>query len=250
MPWTAVGTESDEGEVTTEAGDRRLTPQGEERKQQLLDHATQLFAERGYAETRVIDIVRAAGVAKGLFYWYFDNKEAVFRELVESARLQMRRAQAAAIDPDANPLVRIRQGAEASILFMREQRRLYSMFDFESLDPKLTQLLRRGGDVHARDTARLVTEGIAQGLVRDDDPMLLAWGVVGIVSSYGQLYRTGRLGDVPVADVMRFTGRFVVRSLAASDEVAREAEGDPGRGRLRTSAAHTTPNAATPAPAR
>ena len=62
-------------------GDRRLTRQGHERKRQLLDHAAELFAERGYAETRVIDIVRAAGVAKGLFYWYFDNKEAVFTEI-------------------------------------------------------------------------------------------------------------------------------------------------------------------------
>ena len=68
--------------------DRRLTAQGLERKQQLLDRAAELFAERGYAETRVIDIVRAAGVAKGLFYWYFENKEALFKELAESIRLQ------------------------------------------------------------------------------------------------------------------------------------------------------------------
>ena len=58
--------------------ERRLTAQGLERKQQLLDCAARLFAERGYADTRVIDIVRAAGVAKGLFYWYFENKEALF----------------------------------------------------------------------------------------------------------------------------------------------------------------------------
>jgi AcrR family transcriptional regulator len=61
---------------------RQLTAQGQERKQQLLDHAAELFAERGFADTRVADIVRSAGVAKGLFYWYFENKEALFRELV------------------------------------------------------------------------------------------------------------------------------------------------------------------------
>ena len=86
--------------------DRRLTTQGQERKDQLIDHAAQLFAERGYAETRVLDIVRAAGVAKGLFYWYFENKEALFRELVEQNRLRLRRAQAQAIDPTAEPLMR------------------------------------------------------------------------------------------------------------------------------------------------
>ena len=199
--------------------DRRLTRQGQERKQQLLEHAARIFAERGYAETRVIDIVHAAGVAKGLFYWYFENKEAVFRELVELSRHQMRQNQALAIDPKASPLVRIRQGVEASIQFMSEQQRLYSMFDLESLDPELTTVLRRGSDVHALDTAKHIREGIELGEIRDDDPLMLAWGVVGTVSSYSHLHRTGRL-DAPLEEVSRFAGRFVVHTLAASDEIA------------------------------
>lgn len=210
--------------------DRRLTRQGQERKQQLLDHAARLFAERGYADTRVIDIVRSAGVAKGLFYWYFENKEAVFRELVESNRHRLRQFQASAIDPNANALVRIRQGTEGSILFMAEQRRLYSLLDIDSLDPRLTEVLRSGGDVHARDTARHIRQGIDEGLIRDDDPLMLAWGVVGTVSSFSHLHHTGRI-DAPLIDVARFAGRFVVGSLAASDEVAADAIAQ-GRDRL------------------
>ena len=206
-----------------EDGDRRLTRQGQERKQQLLDQAAELFAERGYAETRVIDIVRAAGVAKGLFYWYFENKEAVFEELVQQTRLTMRQQQQQAIDPTANPLLRIRQGTESSIRFMGQHRRLYSLTDLESMGPKLTRLLRAGSDVHARDTAQHVEAGIAQGMIRDDDPLMLAWGVVGTVSSFSQLHRTGRI-DRDLDDLATFTGRFVVRSLAASDAIADEVE--------------------------
>jgi AcrR family transcriptional regulator len=209
--------------VTDHEADRRLTRQGEERKQQLLDHAAELFAERGYAETRVIDIVRAAGVAKGLFYWYFENKEAVFRELIERTRLHMRVQQGLAIDEEANPLVRIRQGTESSIRFMGEHRRLYSMTDLESLGPALTGLLRAGSDVHAADTARHIAAGIEAGLIRDDDPTMLAWGVVGTVSSFSQLHRTGRI-DTSLDDLAAFAGRFVVRSLAASDEIATAVE--------------------------
>jgi AcrR family transcriptional regulator len=205
--------------VADEEHDRHLTRQGQERKQQLLDHAAALFAERGYAETRVIDIVRAAGVAKGLFYWYFENKEAVFRELIEQTRLRMRQQQGAAIDEGANPLARIRQGTESTIRFMGEHRRLYSLTDLESLGPDLTSLLRAGSDVHARDTAQHIAAGIEQGLIRDDDPLMLAWGVVGIVSSFSQLHRTGRL-ESSLDELAPFTGRFVVRSLAASDDVA------------------------------
>jgi AcrR family transcriptional regulator len=203
--------------------DRRLTRQGQERKQQLLEHAAALFAERGYSETRVIDIVRAAGVAKGLFYWYFENKEALFKELVEATRQGIRVEQAEAIDPEANALVRIGQGAQASVRFMGEHRRLYSMFDIESLDPKLTKLLRAGGDIHAMDTARHIESGIEAGLIRDDDPIMLAWSVVGTVSSLSHLHHTGRI-VVPLDEVAAFTGRLVVRALAVSDRVAAEAE--------------------------
>src|SRR5688500_5928768 len=177
----------------TDDADRRLTRQGQERKQQLLDHAAKLFAERGYAETRVIDIVRSAGVAKGLFYWYFENKEAVFRELVETTRHKIRQQQAAAIDPSGNALERIRQGVEASIRFMSEHRRLYSIVDLDNLDKRMAKLLRNGSDVHAHDTARHIREGIEAGIIRDEDPLMLAWGVVGWVSSFSNLHRSGRL---------------------------------------------------------
>ena len=66
--------------------ERRHTDQGLERKQQLLDAAETLFASRGYGPTRIADICEAAGVAKGLFYWYFETKESLFAELVRSVR--------------------------------------------------------------------------------------------------------------------------------------------------------------------
>ena len=214
-------------------GDRRLTKQGLERKRQLLDHAAELFAERGYAETRVIDIVRAAGVAKGLFYWYFDNKEAVFTELIEVTRQRMRQQQRGAIDATSSPLLRLRQGTESSIRFMGEHRRLYSIIDLESLGPNLTKALRGEGDIHAHDTARHIRAGIDQGLIRDEDPMLLAWGVVGAVSSFSHLHRTGRI-DQTLDDLATFAGRFVVRAIAASDEIAETANAGtlPGLVRL------------------
>ncbi len=202
---------------------RRLTEQGRERKQQLLDQAADLFSRRGYADTRVVDICEAAGVAKGLFYWYFENKEALFAELVTSMRLRLRRAQSDAMDPTADPLVRLRQGAEASLRFMAGHAPFFSLLEVENRDQTWTELLRQGTEVHAHDVAALIREGIDLGLVRDDDPTLMAYGVVGVVSTYSHFQRTGRLGATPdeIADVV---GRFVVRSLAADDEIARRAE--------------------------
>lgn len=202
------------------ATERRLTAQGAERKQQLLDDAAHLFAERGFAETRVADIVERAGVAKGLFYWYFENKEALFRELVEHNRHRLRRAQARAMDPGAEPLQRIRQGAEASLQFMSTHAHFFALLEVENLDKRFADVLRRGTEVHAEDVAALVREGIADGTVRDEDPLLLAYGVVGAVGWYGHCHRIGRV-PMPADELGAFVGRFVVCSLAADEEIAR-----------------------------
>ncbi len=206
--------------------DRQLTAQGLERKQQLLDHAGELFAKRGYAETRVVDIVEEAGVAKGLFYWYFENKEALFRELVEHNRLELRQAQARAMDPAGEPLLKIRQGAEASMSYLSSRAPFFALLEVENLDKQFADVLRQGTEVHAADVADLVRAGIDDGTIRDEEPLMLAYGVVGAVGYFGHFHRTGRM-ELPPGELAAFVGRWVVCSLAADESIARRVLATP-----------------------
>jgi AcrR family transcriptional regulator len=54
----------------------------EARPSELIEAAIDLFAERGYAATRLEDVARRAGVSKGTAYLYFPNKEALFKAAV------------------------------------------------------------------------------------------------------------------------------------------------------------------------
>ena len=205
--------------------DRRLTAQGLERKQQLLDRAAELFAERGYAETRVIDIVRAAGVAKGLFYWYFDNKEALFEELAESIRLRLRRQQGAVLDPE--PTARCATSAGAP------RRRCTSWPSTPTSSrcsrwraATFTDVLRRGTEQHIDDTLALIRAGQADGTIRDEDPELLALGVVGAVGQYSHFHRTGRI-TMPLPELAAYVGRYVVH--ARGGRRGGRPHGAPGR---------------------
>jgi AcrR family transcriptional regulator len=200
--------------------ERRLTSQGVERKEQLLDAAARLFADRGYAQTRIVDICREAGVAKGLFYWYFDTKEQVFRDLAAELRLRLRRAQAAGMDPAADPLVQLRQGSEASVRFMAAHAQSFALIAVENVDREFVEDIRLGTEVHADDTQRIVRAGIDAGLIRDEDPRLLAYSVLATVGWFAHWHRTGRL-DTDVDGLAAFVGRQVVCSLAASEEIAR-----------------------------
>lgn len=52
------------------------------RPAELLEAAIDVFVRQGYAATRVEDIARRAGVAKGTVYVYFRDKEALFQAAV------------------------------------------------------------------------------------------------------------------------------------------------------------------------
>ncbi len=201
-------------------GDRQLTAQGTLRKRQLVDCAAALFAERGYAETRIKDIVDAAGVAKGLFYWYFDNKEALFAEVAVDIRLRLRKHQAAAIDPDADPLLQIRQGTEASVRFMAEHAHFFSLLEVEN-GAVTAESRKEGTDQHIGDVRSIIEAGQRRGSIIDEDPTLLALGVVGAVGYYSHYHRTGRI-DVPIDDLAAYVGASVVRTLAADATCAAE----------------------------
>ncbi len=196
------------------ATERQLTDQGKERKQQLLDAAEGLFADHGYANTRIVDICSAAGVAKGLFYWYFENKEALFIELVRSMRTRLRRSQAAAIDPTADPLTRMRQGTVASVHFMAEHMSFFSLLEVEAREQHLATVLREGTAVHVADVHVMVTEAQREGLVPDHlDSQLLALGVHGAVAHFCHNLRTGRVA-CDVHELAEFAADWVVRAVA------------------------------------
>ena len=54
-----------------------------ERREQILDAANALFAERAYDEVSVEDIASAAGVARGLVHHYFGGRKEVYIALLE-----------------------------------------------------------------------------------------------------------------------------------------------------------------------
>jgi AcrR family transcriptional regulator len=55
----------------------------EERRNLILDAATEVFGRLGFDATRMDDVAKAAGIAKGLLYKHFASKDALFEALVD-----------------------------------------------------------------------------------------------------------------------------------------------------------------------
>src|SRR5258705_7578150 len=56
-----------------------------ERREAIIDAALDEFVARGFAATRLDDVAKRAGVAKGTIYLHFKDKEALFQELIRTA---------------------------------------------------------------------------------------------------------------------------------------------------------------------
>ena len=56
-----------------------------ERRQAIIGAAMEEFISSGFAATRLDDIAKRAGVAKGTIYLHFKDKESMFEELIRTA---------------------------------------------------------------------------------------------------------------------------------------------------------------------
>lgn len=67
----------------------RIVKEHDERKNEIIETAKALFAEKGYDRCSVNDILNAIGIAKGTFYHYFKSKEEVLDAVISKTTDQI-----------------------------------------------------------------------------------------------------------------------------------------------------------------
>ncbi|MDI9469752.1 MAG: TetR/AcrR family transcriptional regulator [Bacillota bacterium] len=89
----------------------RVVKPAEERRNEILDVAEQLFVEKGFDNASTNDIIHKIGIARGTLYYHFESKEEILDAIVERMGHE-RIARAAAIIADRNvPLLERLTGA-------------------------------------------------------------------------------------------------------------------------------------------
>jgi AcrR family transcriptional regulator len=56
----------------------------EDRRDQIIDAAMQVFAQKGFSRATNKDIAREAGITPGLIYYYFESKEDLLKTIIET----------------------------------------------------------------------------------------------------------------------------------------------------------------------
>jgi len=91
-----------------------------ERQSAILEAATRVFAEEGFAEADTQKVADLVGVGKGTVYRYFPSKEVLFLSAVDFAMRQLTESVNRAATNAHEPLERISAGIRAYLSFFRD----------------------------------------------------------------------------------------------------------------------------------
>lgn len=139
----------------------------DERREKIMAAATELFAHRGLAATKISDIAHAANMSLGLIYHYFENKEQLFTVLVEGAIKGLGELYQGVLEQEASPLDKIQKLSELMIKGLTHGPQLYMVVlqavTSEAAPAELRQLVIESSNENARMLVELVKEGQAAG---------------------------------------------------------------------------------------
>jgi len=154
-----------------------------ERRQQILNHARDVFAQRGYHAAKIDDIVAAAGVARGTFYLYFQDKRGIFEEILDRVLARIG-STIVTVDPhDANRSVadQVRENIHRIVGILLEDRATTKIFlsDAVGVDPLFDRKLQSFYDELATMLQGSLSDGQALGIVVEGDARLYSYLTLG-----------------------------------------------------------------------
>jgi AcrR family transcriptional regulator len=157
---------------------------GPKRREQLMEVATRLFAERGYDATTTAAIAEAAGITEPVLYRHFENKKDMFKAILCDATQKMIAYWKTAIEGISDPAEQIQRMGECfgeHILTMRLSHQVIQGALATNHDPEIKAVLTHHYQQFLALISDLVRRGQQAGVFRTDiDPLVAAWALINI----------------------------------------------------------------------
>jgi AcrR family transcriptional regulator len=145
-----------------------ITPKGAATRAFLLQTAAEVFAERGYTETTLAELIARSGLTKGAFYFHFSSKEQLALAVIEEKQRQWIDSVVQAISAKPGAFDQLRAVAAALVNVHRDP----SAFSVSRLTRDLARVTAVSDVVrdHMRTWVSLVAGLIRQAQAEGDLP--------------------------------------------------------------------------------
>lgn len=194
----------------------------------ILRAASQLFRERGFADTGMRDIADAVDLSPANLYHYFDGKHELLFYCQDRALDRMLDAVASARRTTSSATERLRLVFTAHVhTLLDDIEGATAHMQMETLPPPLRSAIVKKRDRYEHALRRLVAAGVRSGELVDMQPAIVARAMLGAMNWTVTWFRPG--GVETAAAVGEVISRFLVRGIATRSPATRRTLSVVGR---------------------
>ena len=189
----------------------------ENRREEILKAAQELFLRKGYANTSLDDIAREVGIKREGLYYYFPNRPQILIEIIKPLGLQLRDRVKDIQESDVPPDEKMRLTVENHLMrfenrFAESQITLRD--DYFSENEDVLAEMRPIWDDYERLWILIIEEGQEKGVFDPSlDPRIAHLGILGLCNWAARWYKPGK--SMPVPELIEMYNKMVLRSLGA-----------------------------------
>lgn len=168
-----------------------------DKKDDILQAALILFAERGYYGTPVSLIAEKAGVGSGTIYRYFKDKDELVNVLYRTWKQAVYQSAMEGIDPDQPIRSLFRQMWERSVKFAMENREAFIFLEAHHHGPYLDEKSQKLSDEFTGRFMDLLRVGQSQQIINDAPVELLMAVIFGAFDEMMKSHWDGKIDLTP-----------------------------------------------------
>ncbi|RRQ28658.1 TetR/AcrR family transcriptional regulator [Rhodococcus sp. Eu-32] len=169
-------------------------PRRELVENQILDQATRLFAEKGFASTTLQDIADATGLTRPALYHYVANKDALLARLVsESTETPAAVLHDINERTDLSPTEKLRKMATAIAINQAQSSDRFKLIIRSEADlpEEISRKYQQSRRHVLKEFVLVIERGIKTGEMRPVDPRTAALGIIGMLNWVAWWHQSG-----------------------------------------------------------
>lgn len=201
--------------MTKVVEDRRHKVVAEFRRAEILAAAAKVFASKGLDEARMDDIAKAARLAKGTLYLYFQSKDAIYQAVVQQALDMLAELTEQHIRNESVFAAKLAAFISVRMAFWQEHRQIY----------RIILSINRQGQHRKRSIAwqkqavayleSLFKEACGKGEIPEQNFLAAAWTTMDAIRGANE--RRAFSDGQPTDEDASFLTRFLLQALGAGD---------------------------------
>lgn len=189
-----------------------------DKHRRIIEAALKVFAKNGFYNSKVSEIARAAGVADGTIYLYFQNKDDILISLFEEEMQRVLDQVHVAIGQEADPAKKLERFAIAHLSLVEQNQEMAEIIQVEVRQS--SKFMRGYANVKFQEYLNLISsiikEGQAQGIFRADiQPGVAKRAFFGALDEMSRYWVLSTARKYAITDAAREISRFFLAGILA-----------------------------------